>query len=312
MTLGTKLWGCPRPGLLASQLLLLTLIVTSFGTAFAQTPPDVVTRLRSLPPEAQSDALRRFQYFYEQRAYPNQQIPPGAMQRAREEHEQQFGPIRAQQQAAAPLFPQNQWTAIGPDHISTFPTTSGRLNTIAIDPTNTSVIYIGAATGGVWKTTDGGASWTALTDAQCSTAMGSIAIDPSNPLIVYAGTGEENFSGDSYYGCGVLKSTDGGASWTQMGAAVFATTSGGAKIGKIAVHPTTTSTLVVASSFGLYRSTNSGVNFTQVLAGIATDVVIDPASPSTMYAALGSVSGSAANGVYKSIDAGATWMMLVG
>ena len=102
--------------------------------------------------------------------------------------------------------------------------------------------------------------------------MGSIVIDPSNPLIVYAGTGEENFTADSYYGCGVLKSLDGGASWTQMGAAVFATTSGGARIGKIVIRPTATSTLVVASSFGLYRSVNGGVSFTQVLAGTATDV----------------------------------------
>src|SRR5262245_8874575 len=137
MTLGSRLWGCPRPGLLASQLLRLTLIVTSFGTAFAQTPPDIVTRLRSLPPEAQSDALRRFQYYNEYRATPNQHIPPGAPQGPRKEHEQQFAPIRAQQQADAPLFPQNQWTAIGPDHISTVPPTSGRLNTIAFDPTNT-------------------------------------------------------------------------------------------------------------------------------------------------------------------------------
>src|SRR5712671_3423277 len=312
MTLRLTPWSCRQSHLLLSQLLLLAIIVTSFGTAFAQTPPDVVTRLRSLPPEAQSDALRRFQYFYEQRAYPNQQIPPGAMQRARQEHEQRFGPITQQPQLPSPAFNQNQWTAIGPDHISTAPTTSGRLNTIAFDPTNTNVIYVGAATGGVWKTTDGGASWTALTDAQCSTAMGSIVIDPSNPLIVYAGTGEENFTADSYYGCGVLKSSDGGASWTQMGAAVFATTSGGARIGKIAVHPTITSTLLVASGFGLYRSTDGGLNFTQVLAGIATDVVIDPASPSTMYAAIGNPTGSTINGVYKSTDAGATWTMLAG
>src|SRR5260370_31240703 len=114
----------------------------------------------------------------------------------------------------------------GREHIPSTPAASGPLNAIAFDRTNSNIIYVGAATGGVWKTTDGGASWTALTDSQCSTAMGSIVIDPSNPVVVYAGTGEENFSADSYYGCGVLKSSDGGASWTQMGAAVFATTSG--------------------------------------------------------------------------------------
>src|SRR6266481_7677088 len=127
MILRSMLWKCPRSNLLLSQLLLLTITVTSSSPAVAQAAGNIVTRLRSLPPEAQSDALRRFQYFYEPRAYPNQQIPPGAMERARQEHEQQFGPIRQQQQSPSPQFPQNQWTAIGPDHISTFPTTSGRL-----------------------------------------------------------------------------------------------------------------------------------------------------------------------------------------
>ena len=93
MTLRLTPWSCRQSHLLLSQLLLLAIIVTSFTPASAQTTADIVTRLRSLPPEAQSDALRRFQYFYEQRAYPNQQIPPGAMQRARQEHEQRFGPI---------------------------------------------------------------------------------------------------------------------------------------------------------------------------------------------------------------------------
>ena len=59
----------------------------------------------------------------------------------------------------------------------------------------------------MWKTTNGGTTWTPLTDRQASTAIGSIALDPSNPSTIYAGTGEENFSGDSYYGAGILKST---------------------------------------------------------------------------------------------------------
>src|SRR5262249_43964697 len=139
------------------------------------------------------------------------------------------------------------------------------------------------------KTIDGGTNWGALTDTQCSLAMGSIAIDPSNHLVIYAGTGEENFSADSYSGCGVLKSTDGRITWTQKGASVFATPTRGAKIGKIAIPPTTTSTLLVASDFGLYRSIDSGNSFTLVLAGTATDVVIDPSNPNNMYAALGNL-----------------------
>src|SRR6266508_2470960 len=296
------------PGRLISSALFFAIVVASFGPVSAQAPTDVLTRLRSLPPGMQTNALRRYLYFYEPRAYPNQQIPAGAMERARRDHEQKFGPIRPQQPApGSPQFAQTQWTAIGPNQISTSPTTSGRINSIAIDPTNTNIIYIGAATGGVWKTINGGTSWTPLTDTQCSLAMGSIAIEHSNSQIIYAGTGEENFSLDSYYGCGILKSTNGGASWTQIGASVFDTASGGAKIGKIVIHPTSTNTLLVASDFGLYRSTDGGANFTLVLSGTATDVVIDPSNPSIMYAALGNIFGDAANGVYKSTDSGASF-----
>ena len=289
----------------ALQAFVAITIAAWSGAASAQAPINVVTALQSLPPEARSLPLERYRYFYDQRAYPNQQIPPGAYQRALAAHQQTFGPT-------SPAFIQNYWIPLGPAPIATNPTTSGRINSVAIDPTNTNVIYIGAATGGVWKTIDGGTSWVALTDTQCSVAMGSVAIDPSNHLVIYAGTGEENFSGDSYSGCGVLKSTDGGVTWTQKGASVFATPTRGAKIGKIAIHPTTTSTLLVASDFGLYRSTDSGNSFTQVLAGTATDLVIDPSNPNNMYAALGNLFGAAANGVYKSTDSGATWNPLSG
>jgi hypothetical protein len=108
--------GCRRFSLLALQLFLLTIITTTLGPASGQTPGDLLTRLRSLPSQAQSNALRRFQYFYEQRAYPNQQIPPGAMQKARQELAKQSGPM------TQPAFNQNLWTAIGPSQISTNPT----------------------------------------------------------------------------------------------------------------------------------------------------------------------------------------------
>src|SRR5206468_9545966 len=96
------------------------------------------------------------------------------------------------------------------------PYSAGRVAALAVDPRDPKVVYMGAAGGGVWKTTDGGQHWTPLTDDQPSLATGAIALAPSNPDIVYVGTGEQNNSGDSYYGAGVLKSTDGGATWTQF------------------------------------------------------------------------------------------------
>jgi hypothetical protein len=294
----------------------LLIIPGSFAPAAAQTPGNFVSWLQSLPPDVQSLPLLRYRYFYEQRAYPNQTIPPGAMARARQEHEQRFGPLQQ-----APGFDQTQWTSIGPTLIP-LPRNpidpnfgiiaSGRITAIAIDPTNASTIYIGGAAGGVWKTEDGGATWRALTDKQCSLAMGSIAIDPSNNKVIYAGTGELNFGADNYYGCGLLKSTDGGVTWTQMGASVFAPANNpGAKISKVAIAG---STLMVASDFGLFRSIDGGSSFgaAPVLAGTVTDLVIDPVTPTTMYAAIGNIFGDNSNGVYKSTQGGVagSWLRI--
>jgi photosystem II stability/assembly factor-like uncharacterized protein len=290
--------------LLAGMAMIIAVLASDSGAAQSPQPPG-----------------RKYQewlYFHQPRAYPGDTIPSGAYAAARQQYMRAFGRVPGQ---AAPAINQNTWNPIGPAPITNTgwnPTNSGqfnqsgRINSIAINPSNPNVIYIGAATGGVWKTTDGGTTWSPLTDNQCSLAMGSVVLDPSNPNVVYAGTGEENFSLDSYYGCGVLKSPDGGATWTQLGASIFQTSSGGATIGKIAIHPTTTSTLLVASDFGLYRSTDGGTNFTLVQAGVATDIVIDPGNPSTMYAAIGNIFGAAANGVYKSTDTGATWSKLAG
>ena len=177
----------------------------------------------------------------------------------------------------------------------------------------------------MWKTTDGGANWTPLTDDQPSLATGSIALAPSSPDIVYVGTGEQNNSGDSYYGAGILKSTDGGSTWTQLAnpfVGPFSTSrvnGGGARIGAIAVHPSNPNVVLAAidktpaSTAGIYRSADGGATWTQVLPGaVGTDVVFNPADGSIVYAALGSAGGSTLNGVYKSVDTGATWTPAAG
>ena len=90
------------------------------------------------------------------------------------------------------------------------------MTALAIDPTDSTgkTVYLGAADGGVWKTTDL-QNWSPLTDDQSSLSIGSLTLDATtSPLTLYAGTGEENFARDSYYGAGILKSTDGGQTWT--------------------------------------------------------------------------------------------------
>ena len=224
--------------------------------------------------------------------------------------------------AARPMsLRDTRWRAIGPSRIDAEDFApggrfAGRVSTIAIHPADPNILFVGGAQGGVWRSDNGGLNWTPLTDGECSLAMGSIAIDPVDPRIVYAGTGEQHFSGDSYYGCGVLRSLDGGATWQQLGGDVFVRRSsfigrggmgtGGARIARVVVDrasagsPTTT-TVLVASSFGLYRSTSSGAGWSLVLEGYATDVVANPDDPSVLYAAL------AGEGIYRSSDGGESW-----
>ena len=218
-------------------------------------------------------------------------------------------------QPVAPVAGVSNWVQLGPTAIPKGQTygpsrvlVTGRITSIVVDPTAPNTIYCGAAQGGVWKSINGGISWVATSDNEVSLAIGALAMDPSNPLVVYAGLGEGNFSGDSYYGNGVLKTTNGGASWTVLATATFA----GARFSRIAVTPGTSARLFAATGYGVFRSTNAGVNWSLMSSGtpaggMATDVVIDPTTPTTVYAAFWG------QGIYRCTNAGAatpTWTKL--
>ena len=212
---------------------------------------------------------------------------------------------------AARGAPSVPWRPLGPapiDDPGRGPV-AGRVSTIAIHPRDPAIVYIGGAQGGVWKTENRGASWTPMSDHECSLAMGSIAIDPVNPNIIYAGTGEQHFSGDSYYGCGVLRSLDGGSTWEwdrQLASVFLDARRGGAKISRVIVDPLTagsssSTTVLAATDFGLFRSPDSGRTWRAVLAGVVNDLVMNPVDPSILYAA------NRSDGVYKSTDSGRSW-----
>lgn len=189
---------------------------------------------------------------------------------------------------------------------------AGRVPAIAIHPTNRNIIYIGTAAGGVWKSTNEGASWIPLTDGQCSLVIGAIAVDPVNPEIVYAGTGE--FS-EVTAGCGVLRSTDGGASWATLGTSTFNTSLASSVtffniiIDRTTAGSATNTTLVAATNRGIFRSTNSGQTWTLVTAALTfSGAVQHPTNPAIMYAARYGVVGSATPpGLWRSTDRGVTW-----
>src|SRR5437667_5764664 len=189
---------------------------------------------------------------------------------------------------------------------------------IAIDSSHNGTVYLGGAQGGVCKSTKGGSSWIPLTDDQPSLAIGSLAVDPKGTL--YVGTGEGNNAGDSYYGAGILRSYDGGATWSLLGASTF----GRSTINRIVISPTNTNTILVATGFGttssstisqivppgvptgIYLSTDAGNSWTLTTPqGVGSDLVLDPTNPSIVYAAVSGV-------VYKSTNGGSLWTALSG
>jgi hypothetical protein len=219
------------------------------------------------------------------------------------------------------------WTAVGPAPIgSGTSAVSGRITALAADPSNASIYYAGAAGGGVWKTTNAGVSWKPLTDTQAVLFMGALAVAPSNSSIIYAGTGEPNNSLDSNYGRGILKSTNGGTTWT-LEAGPFNQEA----IDRIVVDPANANIVYVAVSVfsvnngivptlgtaGIWKSTDGGTSWTNLTSGIPnlnpyddfSDLVMDPTNSQTLYTAVGTYFGDTANGIYKSIDGGNTWSL---
>lgn len=269
---------------------------------------------QQLPPrQGEDDPRGRSEYFEQQRAYPFQRIPAGARFRAL----QSMRLLNLLAPASTIASPMSAWQSLGPRPIQG--NNTGRVAALALHPSNSQILYVGGAQGGIWKSTDAGATWVPLGDAQCSLAVGSITIDPVDPNIVYVGTGEENFSGDSYYGCGILRSTDGGATWATLGQSVFQTTSGGARVGKVLIDPatagSTSTTLYAATSFGLYKSTDGGTTWTQVLYrgyGYVNDVVMPGTTGNPIFAAAAGPFANAGNGLYKSLDQGASWTLVGG
>lgn len=155
---------------------------------------------------------------------------------------------------------------------------SGRIRSVAIDPQTPDRLYVGTASGGLWKSTDGGHSWAPKTDDKFSLAIGALAIDPTNPRIVYAGTGEFiPGTNIGYYGQGLLKSTNHGETWSPLGTTQFDL----AEIARIVIDPANTANLYVAASNGVWHGTAGGSTWTRLTATPATDVVLvrDPSKP---------------------------------
>jgi photosystem II stability/assembly factor-like uncharacterized protein len=201
----------------------------------------------------------------------------------------------------------------------------GRVDDFAVVESHPSTFYVGAASGGLWKTENNGTTFEPVFDDQESSSIGDIAIAPSDPSVLYVGTGEPNNRQSSSWGHGVYKTADGGKTWTHLGLADTH------HIGRIVVHPTNPDVVYVAAlghlwgpnkERGLYKSGDGGKTWTNTKfidedTGFV-DVAMDPQSPNILYAAsyqrrrspFGYSGGGPGSALWKTIDGGATWKRL--
>ena len=222
-------------------------------------------------------------------------------------------------QSDDPVLKPFVWRSIGPANMG------GRVDDIAVVETDPSIIYLGFATGGIWKSTNNGTTWTPIFDTYPVSSIGDIAIAPSNPDILYVGTGEANNRQSSSFGAGVYKSIDGGKSFQEAG--LKDTQS----IARIVVHPRDPNIAYVAAvghlfgpnkERGLYKTTDGGKTWTNTKfidenTGF-TDVVMDPTNPNVLIAASyerrrtpwGFNGGGPGSGLWKTSDGGKSWTKL--
>src|SRR5436190_18964562 len=243
-------------------------------------------------------------------------IPVGALEKA----SAQAAALTLVTRQSHPQLATTPWQFVGPTNIG------GRVVDIAVDPVAPDTIYVAAATGGVWKSTDRGGQFTSIWPLTNPQSMGALVIASNGTL--FAGTGEANPGGGSitYGGAGVYRSVDGGANWQLVGL----TNSG--TIGRLAVDPTDSQHIFAAAAGnlfnpggerGVYKSTDGGSTWTRVLVGDndttgAVDLAIDPSNPNRVFTAMWDhlrepdlrTYGGVGSGVYRSTDAGSTWQRL--
>jgi len=178
----------------------------------------------------------------------------------------------------------------------------GRLNCIAFHPTDPNSFWVGSPSGGLWKTTDGGTTWTTRTDTLPVLGISDIAIDPSNPNIMYVATGD----GDGFHthSLGVLKSTDGGLSWNTTGL-TWTLSPFQNDMRRLLIHKINHQVLLLVSTAGIYKTSDGGANWTRTQTGGFMDLEYNPANPNMWYAS--TVDGSGNSQIYRSTNSGDTW-----
>ncbi|MBA4312989.1 MAG: hypothetical protein C0417_10205 [Chlorobiaceae bacterium] len=257
-------------------------------------------------------AMRSFEWWYAQRALPGEMIPQKAFQKA----VQQMQHFKLANKSSLPKMSSiDPWKSLGPYNIG------GRILAIAIDPRDSDILWAGSASGGLWKSTQGGignGAWIYINTGFNTLSVSAIALNPLNPDVIYIGTGEISLyfrplvgtpGARASYGMGILKSSDAGLTWNQTG--LTWTFPEITAVQKIVVNPLNPNTIFAATSEGVFKSINAGDSWIRsdtVL--MAMDLVMSPTDTNQLIVSHGNLNSSPNPGLYKTTNGGTTWLKL--
>ncbi len=238
--------------------------------------------------------FKRWEYFTEKRVFPSGNL--SLLNQTAKNYNDFLTNYQAKNNVSKTIGGNNliasaTWTPMGPFGAMSGTQKSGRMGFITIDPTNTLNLWVGAPAGGLWKSVNGGISWTTNTDLLPVIGCSDLAIDPTNTSVMYLATGDGD-AGDTR-SIGVLKSTNGGATWVNTG--LTNTVNNYFVIRRLLINPSNTQIVMAATSSGIYRTINGGTNWTQINGNNTYDLEFKPGDPNTVYAA-GSFFSMSTNG----------------
>ena len=258
--------------------------------------------------------FKRWEWYWESRLLPNGEFPKSSVtwdehQRYRESHRQ------AADKRSESIMSSASWTSAGPSTSPGGEKGLGRINCMAFHPTDANTFWVGTPSGGLWKTVDAGSTWSTSTDNLPVLGVSDIAIDPTNADIMYIATGDGDLGslsamtggsdGDTK-SIGVLKSTNGGATWSAPG--LNWNEASHKLIRRLVMSPDDSKVLLAAASDGIWRTTNGGETWTNVQRGYFMDIELKPGDASIAYA---STYSDVESLIYRSSDNGASWSPVV-
>ena len=255
--------------------------------------------------------FKRWEWYWESRLLPNGEFPSPSI--TWDEFHKYYSQRNQNEQRSTQSTA--NWTSSGPSTSAGGYSGLGRINCMAFHPTDPNTFWVGTPAGGLWKTTNGGINWTTSTDNLPVLGVSDIAVHPTNPNILYIATGDGDFGslssltggaeGDTK-SVGVLKSTDGGVTWSTTGLNWSVTTP--TLIRRLLINPSNPQVLIAASSDGIRRTSDGGATWSNTQSGYFMDLEYKPGDPTIVYASTYNINGNAK--IYRSTDSGSTWNLI--